>query len=81
MLEKKLFLQIQSINIMYPKEENMIIMPITVRMEIVMSIQVCLILLMNFNYEENGGKKPLHVNPKHQYREPQCLEHDCRANN
>ena len=45
-----------------------------------MSIQVCLISWVNFNYEEIGGKKALLVNPKHQYRVSQCGEHDCRAN-
>ena len=38
--KEKLFLQIQSINITYPNEENMILVPITKRMEIIMSIQV-----------------------------------------
>ena len=81
MAERKLFFQIQSINIMCPNEENMIVMPRTKRMEIFMSIQVCLISWMNFNYEENGGKKALLANPKHQYRVSQCVEHDCNANN
>ena len=52
-----LFLQIQSINIMYPTEENMIVAPITKRMEIIASIQVYLVSRMNFDYKENGGKK------------------------
>ena len=37
--------------------ENMIVVPITKKMEIIMSIQVCLISGMNINYKENGGKK------------------------
>ena len=57
MAERKLCLQIQSINIVYPNMENMIVMPITKRMEIIMSIQVCLISWMNINYKENRGKK------------------------
>ena len=52
--------------------ENMIAMPITKRMEIVMGIQVCLISWMNFDYEENGGKKAFLANPKQQYRVSQC---------
>ena len=80
MVERKLFFQIQSINIMCPNEENMIVMPRTKRMEIFMSIQVCLISWMNFHYEENGGKKTLHANPQHQYHISQCGEHDCHAN-
>ena len=67
MVERKLFLQIQSINIMYPNKENMIVVPITKRMEIVMSIQVCLISRMNFDSVENGVEKALLANPKHQY--------------
>ena len=67
MAERK-FLQIQSITIMYPNVDNMIFMPITKRVEIVIGIQVCLISLRNFNYKENGGKKAFLENPKHQYR-------------
>ena len=81
MVERKLFLQIQGINIMYPNVENMIVMPKTKRTEIVMSIQLCLISRVNIDYEENAGKKAFHANPKHQYRVSQCGEHDCHANN
>ena len=56
MVERNLFLQIQRINIVYPKMGNMIVMPTTKRMKIVMGIQVCLISRMNFDYKENGGK-------------------------
>ena len=48
MVEIKLFLQTQSINIMYPNVENLFAMPITKIIVIVMSIQVCLISRMNF---------------------------------
>ena len=68
MVERKLLLQIQSINIIYPNKENMIVMPITKRMDIVVGIQVCLFSWMNIDYKENGGKKALLANPKHQYR-------------
>ena len=57
MAERKLFLQIQSFNIMYPNAKNMIVMPITKRMEIIMHIQVCLLARMNFDFQQNGGKK------------------------
>ena len=36
---------------------------------------------MNSDYEENGGKKALLANLKHQYRISQCGEHGCCANN
>ena len=40
--KEKLFLQIQSINIMYLNEEKIIVVPITKTTEIIMSIQVCI---------------------------------------
>ena len=40
---KKPFFQIKSINIVYPSAENMIVVPITKRMEIIIDIQVFLI--------------------------------------
>ena len=44
MVEGKLFLLIQSVKIVYPNRENVIIVPITKRIEIIASIKVCLIL-------------------------------------
>ena len=52
-------MQIQGINILYPNVENMIVVLITKKMEIITSIQVCLISWMNFDYKENDGKKSL----------------------
>ena len=66
---------------MYPNEENIIVMPITKRMDIVISIQVCFISRRSFDYIENGGKKALLANPKPQHRVSQCGERDCHANN
>ena len=81
MVEKKLFLHIQSINILHPNVENMIVMPITKRMEIISSIQVCLISRVNFDHKENGRKKAFLANPKQQYPVPQCGEPDYHASN
>ena len=81
MVERKLLLQIQSINIVYPNEDNMILVPITKRMEIVISIQVCIISWMNFDYEENVGKKAFLGKPIHQYRVSQREKHDWSVNN
>ena len=67
MVERNLFLQIQTINIVYPNAENMIVVPITRRMETIMSIQVCLLSPMNLDYKENGEKEAFSANPKHQY--------------
>ena len=78
--QKKAVLANPKSNIRYPKVENMIVMPITKRMEMNMSIQVCLILRMNFDQKENGGKKAFLSNAKHQYSVSQCGEHDCSAN-
>ena len=61
--------------------ENLIVVPIIKRMKIVMSIQICLISWIDFDYEENGKKKALLANLKHQYRVSQYGEHDYRANN
>ena len=41
--KEKLFFQIQGINIVYPNEENKILVPITKKMEIITSIQICLL--------------------------------------
>ena len=80
MLERKLFLQIGSINIVYPNVENIIVVARTKRMEIVMSVQVCLISQINIDHKENGGKKVVLANPKHQYHFSQCGEQYCCAN-
>ena len=80
MVKRKLFLQIQDSNIVYSNVENMIVMPITKKKEIVMSIHICHTSRMNFDYIENGGKKAFLANPKHQYRTSQCTEDDCSAN-
>ena len=64
MVERKLFLQIQSINIMHPNVENMIVITITKGMEIITTIQVGPISRMNFDYKENGEKKAFLPNPK-----------------
>ena len=55
--KEKLFLQIKSINIMYHNMENMIVMPITKRMEIITSIRVFPFSRTNISYKENGIKK------------------------
>ena len=81
MVERKAFLGNQSINIMYPNVENMIELPITKRIEIIKSSQVCLISEMNINSKENGGKKSFACKSMHQYRVSQCREHDCSAHN
>ena len=70
MVDRKFFLQIQSNNIMYPKAENMIIVPIRKRREIIMSIQVYLISRMNFDYKENDRNKAFLANPKHNIMYP-----------
>ena len=80
MVEIKLFLQICSLNIMYPKEDNMIVTQITKRIGIITSIQVCLISRMNFDYEENGGKESFSCKSKASISYIQYGEHNCSAN-
>ena len=60
-------MQIQNINIMCPNAENIIVVPAMKIKGIIMSIQVCLITRMNFDYKENARKKAFLANPKHQY--------------
>ena len=55
--KEKLFLQIHTINIVYPNKENMNVVPETKRMKIIMHIQDSIISRMSFNYKENGGNK------------------------
>ena len=81
MVEGKFFLQIQSVNIMYPNVEDLIVASIAKTMEIIMCILVCLISWMNFDYTKNGGKKAFLANPKHQYHVSQCGDNDCQTNN
>ena len=45
-------------------------MPITKRIEIIMSTQVSLISWMNINNKKNGEKKAFFAKPKHQYMYP-----------
>ena len=52
-----LFFLNQRIIIVYPNKENMIIVPITKKLEIIINIHVCLISLMNFNNKENRKEK------------------------
>ena len=59
----------------------MIVVPITKRMEIIRSIQVCLISWMNFDYKENGRKKGFLTNPKTHYHVSRYGERDCHADN
>ena len=44
--------------------ENMIVVPITKKIEIIMSIEVYLNSLMNINYKENDGKKSFSTKSK-----------------
>ena len=81
MVETKLFLQMQSINVVYPNEDNMIAVSIIKRMEIITSIEVWPNSWVNINYKENCGKKAFLAIPKHQYHLSQWGEHDYSANN
>ena len=66
---------------MHPNVENKIVMPITKAMEIIISIQVCLLSQMNLDFKDNGGKKAFPANPKRQYRVSYYGERDCNASN
>ena len=62
-MEENLFFPNQSINIMYPNVENLIVVPIIKRKEIIMRIQVWLISRTNIGYKENGQKKAFLAKP------------------
>ena len=59
MAERKLFLQVQCSIIILPNVDNMSAMPITKIMQVVASIQVCLVSWMNINYKEKWWKEKL----------------------
>ena len=74
MVEKKLFLQIQRINIVHPIEENVIAMPITNRIDEFdykdnggypsYRYPSLSHFMDEFDYEDNGGKNAFPANPK-----------------
>ena len=64
MTERKAFSQTQSIDIVYPNEKSVIVVSMTKRTEIIMSIQVCLIPWMTIYYNENDGKKSISCKSK-----------------
>ena len=51
MVKRKAFPANSKHQIMYPNVENMIVVPIMKIMEIIMTIQVCLISRININYK------------------------------
>ena len=66
---------------MYPNEENTIVVPITKRKKIVMSIQVCLISWVNINFKESGGKKSFSCESKALKSCIPMRQHDYTAHN
>ena len=80
-VKKSFSCQTKASNIVYPNVENMIVVPITKRMEIVTSIQVCIISRMPLILRKMVERKAFLTNPKHQYLLSQCREDDCSANN
>ena len=63
---------------MHPNGENMIVVPMMKRVEIIMSIKVCGISQINFNYKKMVERNAFPANQKHQYHVSQRDEHDCR---
>ena len=81
MAKKTLFLQMESIKFMCGNVENLVVVAIRKKMEIIMSIQVCFISKMNFDYTKNGGNKSFSCKSKDQYCVSQSGEHYCSTNN
>ena len=65
MVERKLFLPNQNVNIVYPNEVNVIVVPNSKNNGDYYENPFCLISQMNFDYMENDGKKDFLANPKH----------------
>ena len=61
------------------QQENVIVVLLTKGIGIILSIQVCIISLMDFDCEQNGLKNVFLSNLKHQYRLSQCAKNDCGA--
>ena len=61
--------------------ENMIVVPITKRIKIVMGLQVCLISRITFNCKENGGKKNFSSKSKASIFYIPMMKNDCSAEN
>ena len=66
---------------MYPNEKNMIIVPVTKRMEIIMGIQVFSFREWTLIISKMFERKAFLANPKHHYRVFQWEDHDCSASN
>ena len=66
---------------MFPNKMGMIVVPITKRMEIIISIHVCPISQTNFDYKENLGNKSFSCKSKALISLSQWGEHDCSAHN
>ena len=78
MVETKLFLPNQRVNIVHPNEIGV---PITERIKIFKSIQVCPISRQTLIIRNMVERKPFPAKPKHQYRVSQPDKHDSSANN
>ena len=72
---------ISIIDIVYSNEKSMIVAPKSKRMEIITSIQVCLIPGMTINYNRNGVMKSFSCKSKASICVSKWEEHDCGAHN
>ena len=79
MVERKASLANPSINIVYPNRGNHDCSAIMKGMEIIISIQVCLISQTNINYRENSGMKSFSCKSKASVSISQWGKHDCSA--
>ena len=59
----------------------MVLVSLTKRMEIIVSIQVSPIPLMSINCKDTVERKAFPAKPKYQHRVSQCGEDDCSAHN
>ena len=66
---------------MYPNEKNIIVMPITKRMEIIMESKFVSFHGITLIIRKVVERKAFMANAKRQFHVSQCGEHDCSAEN
>ena len=81
MVERKAFVSNPKHQYRVSNMGNMIVVPITKRVETIMSIQACLFSWINFDLKENAGKKTFSHKLKHQHHVSQWGKHDCSTHN
>ena len=78
-MERKAFLTNSKHQYHVSQWGDLIVAPVPKRMEIIMSIRVCLISWVDINYQEYGEKKSFLYNSKASMLHSKWVERDCSA--